>query len=310
MAIQIQELPGSPQEKYSLDAFSATRTFIVPWEQRDAFARYFLGDRLYACESLTPTDDNDEPLVPPTSSDAPLAGSTTRLAYPGKPGVYVCQIAFEPFEPSSLDTSKIARPASTLGEYGSFAKATVFYRAETTSVDRANSPSVDSGTSLTYKMVACGETIPLATRGWRWRDDATAPVADDLQLVKRVPTIEHQLVWSNVVNPPWEKISATQGTVNVDRFLDYAPGTLLFEGAEANKIFNGEIDAGAVAYTWQIRFLFREKRIEAGGATRGWNDFYRESTGTWERLVDAAGAPLYRSADHAALFVQAQTVSQ
>ncbi|MBR2003067.1 MAG: hypothetical protein IJ991_02660, partial [Thermoguttaceae bacterium] len=117
------------------------------------------------------------------------------------------------------------------------------------------------------------------------------------------------LVWSNVVNPPWEKISATQGTVNSERFLGYAPGTLLFEGAEANKIFNGEIDAGAVAYTWQIRFLFREKRIETD-KTCGWNDFYRESTGTWERLVDAAGKPLYRSADHAALFVQTQTASE
>lgn len=308
MAIQIQELPGSPQEKYSLDSFSATRTFIVPWEQRDAFARYFLGDRLYACESLTPSDEEDESLVPP-SSEAPIFGPTSRLAYPGKPGVYVSQIAFEPFEPNSLDVSKIARPASTLGEYGSFAKATVSYRAETTSVDRSNSPSVDSGTCLTYKMVACGESIPLSTRGWRWRFDATAPVPDDLQLVKRVPTIEHQLVWSNVVNPPWEKISATQGTVNANPFLGYAAGTLLFEGAEANKIFNGEIDAGAVAYTWQIRFLFREKRIEAGG-TYGWNDFYRESTGTWEPLVDAAGSPLYRSADHASLFVQSQTVSE
>ncbi|MBQ2791002.1 MAG: hypothetical protein IJE97_15305, partial [Thermoguttaceae bacterium] len=126
MAIQIQELPGSPQEKYSLDSFSATRTFIVPWEQRDAFARYFLGDRLYACESLTPSNEEDESLVPP-SSEAPIFGPTSRLAYPGKPGVYVSQIAFEPFEPSSLDVSKIARPASTLGEYGSFAKATVSY---------------------------------------------------------------------------------------------------------------------------------------------------------------------------------------
>ena len=308
MAIQIQELPGSPQEKYSLDSFSATRTFIVPWEQRDAFARYFLGDRLYACESLTPSDEEDESLVPP-SSGAPTSGPTTRLAYPGKPGVYVSQIAFEPFEPNSLDVSKIARPASTLGEYGSFAKATVSYRAETTSVDRNDSPLIDSGTSLTYKMVACGESTPISTRGWRWRDDATAPVPDDLQLVKRIPTIEHQLVWSNVVNPPWEKISEMQGSVNSNRFLGYAAGTLLFEGAEANKIFNGEIDAGAVAYTWQIRFIFREKRIETNGATRGWNDFYRESTGTWERLVNAAGSPLYRSADHAALFVQSQTVS-
>lgn len=305
MAIQIQELPGSPQEKYSLDSFSATRTFVVPWNQRDAFARYFLGDRLYACESLMPSDEEDESLVPP-SSEAPVSGPTTRLAYPGKPGVYVDKIVFEPFDPNSLDVSKIARPASTLGEYGSFAKAIVSYRAETTSVDRADSPIADAGTGLTYKMVACGESIALSPRGWRWLDDATLPVSDDLQLVKRVPTIEHQLVWSNVVNPPWEKISALQGTVNVDRFLGYAAETLLFEGAEANKIFNGEIDAGAVAYTWQIRFLFRERRIESNG-TRGWNDFYRESTGTWSRLVDAAGAPLYRSADHASLFVQAKS---
>ncbi len=306
MAIQIQELPGSPQEKYSLDSFSATRTFIVPWDQRDAFARYFLGDRLYACESLTPFDETDEPIVQPSAGTS-ATGATTRLAYPGKSGVYVCQIVFEPFEPNSLDVSKIARPASTLGEYGSFAKATVSYRAETTSVDRDDLPSVDSGASLTYKMVACGESVALSPRGWRWLDDATLPVSEDLQLVKRVPTVEHQIIWSNVVNPPWETISATQGTVNAESFLGYAAGTLLFEGAEANKIFNGEIDAGAVAYTWQIRFLFREKRIDANDATYGWNDFYRESTGTWERLLDAAGAPLYRSADHAALFVQTET---
>lgn len=306
MTIQIQEIGGSPREKYSLDAFTATRTFVLPWSQRDEFAKLFFGDRLYDCESFVPTQSETltPTAVPELVLSAAAPSTNSRMQYPGKSGVYVVKIEFEPLDAESLDVVGISNPANVLGDYRSFAKATVTYSSETTSVDREGSPSVDSGTRLTYKMVVCGETISTPSRSWRWADKPDFPVADDLEIAKRVPTIEHQLVWSNVVNPPWERISATQGTVNDAEFLGYAAGTLLFEGAEANKIFDGSVEAGSVAYTWQIRFIFREKRVVSGANSFGWNDFYRESTGEWARLLDAAGEPLYRAANHSALFVQ------
>lgn len=113
--IQVMELPGSPVERYGIDGFFAERKFLVPWKQRVAFARHFLGEE---CANVVALHSQGE-----TEKQA-YAG---RCAYPGRPQALVVQIVVEPDERSTHDVAHIERPASTLAEYESFAVAVVRY---------------------------------------------------------------------------------------------------------------------------------------------------------------------------------------
>ena len=43
MSVPFKELGGSPVEQYGLEGFRAQRTFLIAWEDRDAFAADYLG---------------------------------------------------------------------------------------------------------------------------------------------------------------------------------------------------------------------------------------------------------------------------
>ncbi|MDO4587377.1 MAG: hypothetical protein Q4C95_08775 [Planctomycetia bacterium] len=303
MGIIIQELGGSPKEKYTQDSFTAERTFLLPWDQRENFARFFFGNRMYTCnselgiQSIDILQNNNILLLPIQNP----------LTYPDKNSVYVSRINFEPLDADSLDISEIIEPSSELASYKSFAKATVYYNSQTTSIDRNDSPNIEAGTSLTYKMLATVEMVPVVNRDLYWEDNASLPVSEDLMVTKRVPMTEHQLIWKNVVFPPWETISLLQGTVNNATFMGYSAETILFEGAEAYKIYNSTLQNGAANYTWQIRYIFREKCIRHNNVTYGWNHFYRISSPSgWFRLSEGVNK-LYKTANHELLF-QSQNI--
>ena len=157
--IQIQEIAGSPKEYYELNCFRAERMFVVPWGQREHFAKHFFGNSLYTCSSI-----NSQVVVVPNSVESVNEGE--RLCYPGKRNVHVTKIIFEPYDIETIDVSSVVTPSSTLGNYRSYAKATVYYDSQSSTSDREDLPVVSGGTHITYKMISCVESIPLSSGGF------------------------------------------------------------------------------------------------------------------------------------------------
>jgi hypothetical protein len=273
--VPFQELAGFPVEQYTLAGFRARRQFLVAWDDRDAFARELLGT-------------------------AAQHGGSVWLSYPGKPTVVAVSLRYEPLNPRGLDVQTLGDLTEGLNRYsGSFAKATVEYRTVNTQ-DRDDGPHVEPGTHLTYRMEFVVEREKLLPGGWTWADNGQA-VSGGLELWRAVPMTDHVLTWHQVLNPPWNAIRALQGKLNAAEFLGCPAGTVLFLGAEANKLYRGGFETEPSAFCWRIRYVFRERAVKHAGAVYGWNHVWRDNPAGWAELTAGANR-LYESADLAALF--------
>jgi len=276
MSVPFEELGGSPVEQYSLAGFTARRQFLIAWEDRDAFAAEVLGR-------------------------AAEHGASVRVSYPGKTSVFAVRVRYEPFDPESPDFQPIAGLAEGLNSYAnSFAKAVVDYET-VNAQDRSDGPSNEAGTHLTYRMRFAAEEEPIGPGGWGWIDAPGSTLPDGTQLVKRIPVTEHHLTWHQVIHPPWDAIRNLQGKVNQAPLLGCPAGTLLFEGAEAGKLFRAGFDLGPSEVCWQVHYVFRERAVKHGGAVYGWNHLYREDPAGWVEITNGSDR-LYDAADFSGLF--------
>ncbi len=279
MPVPFKELGGSPTESYGLDGFQAERRFLIAWEDRDAFAVDVLG---------VVTE----------------YGGRTWASYPGKSSVFAVSLHYEPFDPNGLDPQAFTDLTTDLNSYSnSLAKAVVKYRTVNLR-DRTDGPENEIGTYLTYRMSYATVEEPITPQGWVWVDQPTLPAPEDLALVKVVPVTEHELVWQQVVRPPWDTIRQLQGKLNSTEFLSCPAGTLLFVGAKANKLYRSGFDAGESDFCWEIAYLFREKAIKQGGQTYGWNHAYRDDPAGWAELTNGSSL-LYDTAEFLPLFQSA-----
>ncbi len=270
--LTFQELGGSPHEKYTVDGFSATRRFLVPWELRTEFAQA-------------------------------VFDTAGRLTYPGRSDVFAYTLDFEPLEPDMIGVRTLENLKTDLVDYdGSFAQAVVKYGTSTGS-ERSDVPLNDEKTSITYKMVVDSEEITLPASGWKWWDTFGAIPSGTL-IVKKLPVTEHILTWSEVIDPPWNVITALQGKVNANEFLGCPAGTLLFRGAEAYKLYRhgAGIEDEPASFVWSIKYTFRERAVKMNGMVYGWNHIYRETTGSWIPIANSLSKFLYDAGDFSTLF--------
>lgn len=281
MSVAFKELGGSPVESYTSSGFTAHREFLVAWEDRDAFAAEILGQ-------------------------AAEYGSEPSLHYPGKTSVFATNVRFEPFDPDNPDAKVLPSLTEGLNSYSrSFAKATVVYRTLTLR-DRVDGPDNESDTQLSYRMEYDVEYVEITPRGWKWADNPSLALPDDLELVKTVPVTDHLLTWRQVVRPPWETIRSLQGKVNSGEFLGCPEATVLFRGATANKLFRSSFEAGASDFCWEILYAFRERAIKSDGQVYGWNHYYRDDPPGWAEPTHGSDR-MYDLADLATLFQQSGT---
>ncbi len=279
MSESFKELGGSPVEQYDLEGFNARREFLIDWDDRDAFAAEALGI-------------------------ATECGGSTWANYPGKTSVFAFSVSYEPFDPDSPDCQELTELTGSLNSYtGSFAKAVVKYKTVSPR-DRDDGPDNETGTHLTYRMNFASDYQTIPPRGWTWNDNPALPLSEGIEFVKTIPVTEHHLTWHQVVNPPWDAISDLQGKVNSGVFLDCDEATLLFVGAEANKLFRSGFDAGASEFCWQIHYVFRQRAVKYDGQAYGWNHFYRDDPAGWIELVNGT-ARMYDLADFTPLFESA-----
>jgi hypothetical protein len=279
MTVPFKELGGSPQEEYSLQGFRAQRQFLIAWQDRDAFA----------AEVLNVVTEY---------------GAATWINYPGKPTAFAMRVRYEPFDHENPDYQALRGLTEGLNSYtNSFAKATVEYQTVNPQ-DLAGGPAAEPGTRLMYRMLYSVKTETLLPGGWEWADLPTAVVPANLAPAKEIPVTEHHLTWDLVISPPWDAIRGLQGKLNSAVFLGSPAGTMLFLGAEANKLYRSELGAGATEFCWQIHYVFRERAIKQGGQVLGWNYFWRPDPPGWAMLTNGAG-PFYEAADLNLLFQSA-----
>lgn len=278
MAVVFRELAGSPEEQYTPQGFTARRVFLVPWEEREAFAAEILGN-------------------------AQDHGNAGWARYPGKDGVFAVSITLVPADPESLLPEDQATGDVTrdLADYaGSFAKAVVEYRTVPPQ-DRPDGPPPPGQTQLSYRMEHGFLERPLLANGFFAEDDPLTPLPADLPLSHLIPYTDHWLIWRQVVGPPWQAIRELQGCVNDDIFLGAAPGTLLFLGADGDKLYRGLFEEGISPFCWELRYHFRELAIRRGAAVFGWNHIHRTQPAGFVHVQDNDG-PLYPGGDFSRLF--------
>ena len=273
------EIGGSPKEEYDQFGFSAQREFLIPWSIREEFVDNVLGnpDKSYIQKYLQ---------------------------YPGKSNTVATRLKIEPYDPGAIESDESFDLETDLPRYGgSCLKAVIEYQSIPED-DRPDIPETESGSWITYRLVSYCEEMEIPLGQWKWSDDGTIAVSPTMTGVKCVPITEHHLTWHQVTRPPWSVISSMQGKVNASGSLGCEPGTLLFTGAESNKLYrrgDGITDAPS-AFTWQIKYVFREKSIKYGGNVFGWNHFYRESPPGWVKLI-SNGVTFYDTGNFDSLFI-------
>jgi hypothetical protein len=279
MSVAFKELGGSPVEQYGPDGFRARREFLIAWEHRDAFAAALLGT-------------------------AASHGGAPQVRYPGKSSVFAVRLRYEPFDPDNPDPKALASLTDGLNGYSSsFAKATVEYETFNPR-DRVDGPENEIGTHLTYRMLYGVEPSQITAGGWKWIDQPSVPAPSDVPLIKMLPVTDHHLTWHEVIQPPWETVRELQGKVNSGEFLGCPEGTVLFLGAEANKLFRSGFSAEQSGFCWRINYVFRERGVKQGGRTFGWNHGYRADPPGWAELTNGTDR-LYDLADFSTLFQSA-----
>lgn len=283
MTIPFQELNGSPEETYTLDDFTATRQFLVPWSRRNDFVSWLRGV-------------------------STAFGSQESVAYPNRPDVLPYKIEVKPYDSRTVLKTAIGTPSEALNRYSSFALIRAHYKLQTQQ-DLDSGPSAATGTRLSYRINFQLEQTSVNGAGLYW-DGSTTSLGADVSVPKTIPLTEHILTWKQVLYPPWTAIRELQGKVNSVAFLDCPPGTLLYQGVGVNKLYRSDWQDGASEFCWQLEYRFLQRIIYQREERFGWNAFYRPETGQWENVVLGktdgyvidSGSPLYESGDFNALF--------
>jgi hypothetical protein len=254
------EYQGSPIYSFQTGSQNAVRKGKIPWSDVDAILTELF----------------------------PVAGQST-LAFPGRPQLKASRIRIEPLAKSSdkTTTSSGDTNLSTLNEYN-FAEVTIDYEADANTEGGSGDPSDPNDPNdpndpvelLSHRWSIGGEFLTVPSTGWVWNFDG-ADVDRELSLGIMVPTIEHQITWPRVQNPPFTAIRNCVGRINSVP-ITFSTGTvieetLLFLGADMQREI---LSSGALA--WEMSYRFSERKVDAGdfGLTSdansgGWNHFYR-----------------------------------
>ena len=277
MSIAFKELSGSPIESYGPEGVAAERHLLCAWNDRRALVQELLGDGYEF-------------------------GGQSRANYPGAAAILAIRTRVEAFG-DDLVKQNLTQLTEGLNAYHGFAKVTVCYEL-LVPADRGDLPAAPKGSFLTYRMGRDWETLVLPGDDLVWEAQPATPAPSDAAGTLRIPVAEHRLTWHRAVNPPWDAMRAATGTVNDAVFLGAPAGTLLFDGATAEREFLRISDLDEADFAWRIELVFRERaaKILIPEVVAGWNHQYRaEPTDAagWDRLHSDAvsGHFVYRESD-------------
>ena len=159
-------------------------------------------------------------------------------------------------------------------------------------------------TFLTHSMTSGGSFMRLkqqfSTFYWGtvgFGNEVEDPAVD---IMKMVPTIEHNLQWPRVLNPPWTAMMDMLGKVNSSSqalFKNAAAETVMFMGWSASQVY---LSTGI--QPWQLDCKFSQRQFKWGTTTITWNHFWNPKTGSWQIPVTGAGVKVFGTGDLRAMF--------
>ena len=238
MTPPFHELAGSPVETYGPDGMTARRTLACAWTDRAALVGALLGDGY------------------------PFGGGD-RAAYPTAPAAVAMRVRVEPLmhDPTGQPVEGLTEGLSA---YHGFARVTVDYEMLAQAA-RAGLPDPEPGTLLAYRTEPAEESIQLPGGAFAWPANPEAVFPADARGAVRLPATRHRLTWRRVVRPPWAVIRTSTGALNATAFLGAAAGTLLFEGAAAEREFLRLSELHAAEHVWRLEYTFRENPLRPIG---------------------------------------------
>ena len=262
LGIQYQETGDSPKFTIARDGAQATQEYIMDWGYLDAF--------FY------------ESFPAPVISSCTYTWDTARR-FPGRPWLITESVEAEPNHDGPVTTDAFG--VNIFGENG--AKVTIKYKTQ----------AFEEGAQvLTHKISIGGEWLTMKGEQFRWQSDPVGQIKEDGLPVRRLlPTVEHQLTFHFVPNPPFDALVAAAGFVNGGVGLFNAPvETLLFLGCEASRAVNATgSESWNLDYKFSQRVLWGIDGADDTWKTIGWNHYLRPTTSKWERLLDKNGNPTY-----------------
>lgn len=280
MAVNVEELAGSPNYIYDRKGGSGERSVKIAWDDQFLFLIELFPDSYV---------DGQQVVVPPAAT------------FPGMPWLYAKSARVEPFDNEAPLGNNIF-PA----EYR-HARVTISYATEEfdqkTTDPHGEGPGGSQGstggtvggdmgqaqTMISHKISIGGEflTWPSSALQWDRAADATIDendplarsqkqtgVSEDSQSSVIIPLIEHEITWHYVALPPWFAMRTCVGRVNAYAFAGCPMETMLFLGGECSREISNQ---GARA--WTMSYKFAEKNMNALDPVhpQGWNYFLRPS---------------------------------
>ena len=304
MAVDVEELEGSPTYSYDRGSGEAVRRFKMAWDDVGEFI-----------EEILPS-----PYLDGTTVVVPEAA-----VYPGADWLYASKVAMEPFgKPEGLNEVPI--------EY-SYAIVTVTYTtgafdqaaaapptdgpggvggATSSSGPVGPAPTTDSGaageatTFVSHSVTMGGEfmswpnaalqygspDVPLTSREGGMSSEDVKTVPEDQMVGVIMPTIEHSITWHFCPFPNWKAIRRMIGHVNAYWFCGCPPETMLFVGCEASR---ETTNTGIRAWSLTMKFAERNIHQVRQEYPIGWNHFLRANgfgIGQWS-IIDRKAPLMY-----------------
>ncbi len=269
MAIDFEELQGSPRLRIGQGESIAQRVFRVAWDDWQAFSESLVGGWRETGGAYT---------------------YLSPIAFPGLSQFYVDDLEIDPFDPGNPVGDQVESVARGTNIYpAAGARVTATYRARGTARLR-DQPPIQEGTFLTYQAHVGVDQSVAPGRDWVWESD-TAKLPGDMNLSLLVPIGTFSLTWHMVARPPWQAIRQLRGQINNTPFLDVAAERVLFLGARVRR----EFEFLDQLSRWVVTYEFAEH-------VSSWNQLRRPGVG-FARIEDAvSGATPYESGNFEALF--------
>jgi len=258
------ELPGSPRMTVDrVNGLTGRRTFKVAWDKAIDFTAAMIGGWTTIGTVVVRQEPNP---------------------FPGYPFLLATVSDIDPLDPESVMGGDVTTLRHGAADY-TYAKVVIQYRVPDPGPEEDSGNDIEDppdGTVLEYSRQVGGQILSTPGRSWKWSDDTK--VSTDVNPGVVIPTIVHNLRWSNVPDTlvPWDDIRDKTGSINSIQYLGAAAERLLFSGGIASRMWDLQaLAAGEYQQAWRLEYTFEE---QCKPQDKGWNHF-------WRNEDDGAGTP-------------------
>jgi len=223
--------PETGQIQGDVNSYSATRVFMVSWDDRFEFVRTVVGSVVVVADATV--------VVPP-------------LAYPGVPEMSAKRFRIQGYS-AAIDEGSIDAGGDRSHSYD---YARIYIEYDNAPVNRRLEP----GILFAYTVDVTAEVFPAEGAGFRWMRDGGIPGADgnaiDFLVQKKMLLIDFTILQPNVIlrNFPFAYLSNYAGKMNSVAFQGLNPHYCLYLGPTAQgEVLISGVRTVDIVHRFQVR---------------------------------------------------------